>query len=74
MICPKGSGGLGRRASWEDRQRKEHVQRLRGEPGLSEEELKGFMGGSEVGREGEARDEMGGVWPDQDTLVDHCED
>lgn len=32
------------------------------------------MGGREAGREGEARDEMRGVWPDQEALVDHCED
>lgn len=32
------------------------------------------MGGREAGREWEARDEMRGVWPDQEALVDHCED
>lgn len=32
------------------------------------------MGGSEAGREGEAREEMRGVWPDQEVLVDHGED
>lgn len=48
----KGEEGSGdRHRGGTDRQRKEHVQRLGGEPGLSEEELKGaWEGGRRAGR------------------------
>lgn len=41
---------------WEDRQKKEHEERLRGESGLSEEEPKGsWVGVRRAGRERQER-------------------